>query len=238
MMFVCYRVDPHTHTIYFSDHVTTTTISTTEWRSKRLLDGSSNSIGYADIGSFRVGRYEDADNNVQAKWCHVMLHFLPHICTAYLGWNFKKTKAVSSVATPSDEALLYWYLDCYVAGWEKEKEEADRRAEEQLGAKDPADSRKKRKKEGQHYSRTKLGSFVKWLKVVDSARQDQDTGSGWDDALKAEATSQQALERTGLQLQRASYGDAIPEGEAQMQITPLVIIPYTASGNAVGMVGV
>ena len=205
----------------------------TDWRSKIPI--GSNSITYNDIARFRVGKYENADKDVQAKWCLIMLHFLPHICTAYVGWNFKKTQSVSQVATPSDEALLYWYLECYVAGWEKDQQEEDDRRDTEQHSDAQTGARKKRKKEGQHFSRTKLKDFMVWLALVDNTRKDPDTGSGWDDALKAEAT-RQALEEAGrTHGDTHGYGDEIPVGQAEPQIVQDLVMPYKESGIPGGL---
>jgi hypothetical protein len=89
----------------------------TEWEALFKEDGLQDTIN--EITQFWKGKYEDADPDVQRKWCHVMLHFLPCVCSSYHKWEIKKNTPISQVTHATDEALVTWFLLCYISDWDK-----------------------------------------------------------------------------------------------------------------------
>ena len=160
-----------------------------------------------DIEKFRVGNYADADEDTKTKWCHVMLHFLPCVCSNYTKWDIKQKQEASVVSTPSDEALVLWILQCYVSAWEEELK------------KEPATGRK-RKQKGPHMSHMHLQLFKDTLDRVIAARKDSLTGLEWDLALMVEATRQQSRQENG-----GGFTDAI-RAPAATQGKQKIIMPY------------
>ena len=70
-----------------------------------------------------------------------------------------------------------------------------------------------------------------WLEVVDEARKVTETGSGWDDALKKEATRQAGA--SGGLPEASAYADEIPANEATQLVVRSHIMPYKPSGRMV-----
>jgi len=164
-----------------------------------LPEGPTACITVADIAKFRVGSFNNADEDVKKKWCHVILHFLPCVCSTYSKWDIKKTKPVSEVSDVSDEALVLWFLQFYVSDWVLQISE-DREA-------NPS-PQKRRKKEGKHKSKSELSEFLKIYERVASARKE--TGNGWDKALMEEAK----LQNTSHQQQKNGFTDGLPPSAA------------------------
>ena len=167
----------------------------------------SDSITAVDVAKFRVGSYADADNATKRKWCHVMLHFLPCVCSNYTKWDVKQKQAASVVSTPSDEALVLWILQCYVSAWHVEL------------TIEPAAGRK-RKQKGPHMSHMHLQLFKDMLDRVIAARKDSVTGSDWDLALMVEANHQNSVRESV-----GGFTDAI-RAPAQTGGRQKIIMPY------------
>ena len=146
----------------------------TDWVGIPKEDGLQDGITKTEIAQFREGFYKDANPNIQRKWCHVMLHFLPCVCSNYNKWEIKINTPLSQVTSASDEALVLWFLKCYIDDWDKLYE--DRRQEQDL-----VRTNKRRRKEGKHKSNEELGEFLDLHASIIQARQEK--GKGWDEAL-------------------------------------------------------
>lgn len=190
-----------------------------EWRSKLADDiVPKQSITVGDVEKFRKGSFEDATDNIKAKWFLVMLHFLPIVNAKYTKWDVKQEKPVSKITTASDEAIIYWFIQNYVTGWEKdqadkEQQENDERQEDQ--------PKKRRKREGKHYSRTELDQYHENCETITTAREDPIEGKGWDNALMIEAArqKQELLEQTTKKANQHANEDT-PEEEASLLPVP------------------
>ena len=124
-----------------------------DWVAKLDDDGLQDGITINEIEQFRRGQYKDADPNVQRKWCQVMLHFLPCVCPNYHKWDIMKSTPISQVLHATDEALVLWFLKCYIADWDKMYEET-------LRMQDVHEACKRRRKEGKHKSNAQRGEYL------------------------------------------------------------------------------
>ena len=144
-------------------------------------DGMQDRITQTEIEQFRKGNFKDADPNVKRKWCHVMLHFLPCVCSGYHKWDIKMNTPISQVTHATDEALVTWFLKCYIADWDKMYAET-------LQIQDQENANKRRRKEGKHKSSEELGEYLDLHASIKLARNEK--GKGWDDAVMLEARLQ------------------------------------------------
>jgi hypothetical protein len=112
----------------------------------------------------------------------VMLHFLPCVCSSYHKWDVKKNTPISEVTHATDEALVTWFLKCYIADW-------DKMYEENLQKQDTVQANKRRRKEGKHKSNEELGKYLDLHASIKQARNEQ-AGKDWDEALMGEARLQ------------------------------------------------
>jgi hypothetical protein len=145
-------------------------------------DGLQDRITINEISQFRKGKYEDADPDVQRKWCHVMLHFLPCVCSSYHKWEIKKNTPISQVTHATDEALVTWFLLCYISDW-------DKLYEDRLQVQETDQPNKRRRKEGKHKSNEELGKYLELHAGINQARKEQ-VQTGWEEALMEEARLQ------------------------------------------------
>ena len=145
-------------------------------------DGLQDGISVDEIEDFRKGHFKDADPDVQRKWCHVMLYFLPCVCPNYHKWDIKMNTPISQVSHDTDEALVLWFLKFYVADW-------DRMYEDTLQVQDVHEqANKRRRKEGKHKSKAQLGEYLNMHAIIKQARNER--GKGWDEAIMEEARIQ------------------------------------------------
>ena len=135
---------------------------------------------FVKIAEFRKGNYEDKDDNVKEAWLFCMMELMCYVNTAWARVGIKRTKKLWMKTTPSDEALVCWYLTCYVDEWTKEVEDEN---EHYSGAKE-AKLPRRFKRRTEHYSRTKLFRFVQLEREIKSLRG---ASRGWDDAITEEA---------------------------------------------------
>jgi hypothetical protein len=157
-----------------------------------------------EIEEFRNGYYKDANPNVQRKWCQVMLHFLPCVSSGYHKWDIKKTTPVSQVTHATDEALVLWFLKCYIADWDKMYEDKQHMQYEEHG-------NKRSRKVGKHKSSEELGEYLNLHARVKLARSEK--GSGWDEALMEQARIQEQNKHSitypdNMQNAPSAYGEA------------------------------
>lgn len=111
----------------------------------------------------------------------MMLHFLPCVCSNYHKWEIKKNTPVSQVTHATDEALVLWFLKCYIQDWDKMY------VDKQI-LQDSDQANKRRRKEGKHKSSEELGEYLKLHASIKLARNEK--GNGWEEALMEEARSQ------------------------------------------------
>lgn len=175
----------------------------------------ADSITLADIEKFRVGSFNNADEDVKKKWCHVMLHFLPCVCSTYSKWDIKQSQPVSEVSDVSDEALVLWFLQFYASEWVLKISE-DREAN--------PPPKKRPKKEGKHKSKSELGQFVQMYERVASARKE--TKNGWDEAIMDEAERQNSHQLT------KGFADGIPSAPlASNPVVAKIVMPMGDSDD-------
>ena len=187
-----------------------------------MPEGPTACITVADIAKFRVGSFNNADEDVKKKWCHVMLHFLPCVCSTYSKWDIKKTRPVSEVSDVSDEALVLWFLQFYAPDWVLQISEDPREAN--------THPKKRRKKEGKHKSKSELGEFLQMYERVASARKE--TGNGLDEAIMEEAKLQNA------QQLRKGFTDGIPSAPlASNPVVAKIVMPMGDSDDDDGGTG-
>ena len=165
----------------------------------------ATAISLEDINKFRVGPYADATVDTKKKWCHVMLHFLPSVCSKYGKSDVRVAVAVSSVSTTSDEALVMWLLRFNAHDWETETTNNDTPDTSQNDEVEAPPTRK-RKKKGPHMSQVNLQEFLDMLNATAAKRGDG--GSGWDDALMA---AEQKERESTSGTKDISFEDAILE---------------------------
>ena len=134
-------------------------------------EGLQDGITVDEITQFRKGNYKNADKDVQRKWCQVMLHFLPCVCSKYHKWDIKKYTPISQVTHATDEALVLWFLKCYIEDW-------DKMYEDQLKIQDTNQTNKRRRKEGKHKSMEELGEYLKLHAIIKLARNERANGRG------------------------------------------------------------
>lgn len=132
------------------------------------------------IMEFRKGDYEEKEEHVKKAWLFCMMELMNYVNTAWARVGVKRTKKLWERTTTSDEALVSWYLLCYVREWTKEVEEEDAHNLNCPEKKLP----KRVKRRTEHYSRSKLYHFFALEKEIHSLRG---TSRGWDDAITDEA---------------------------------------------------
>ena len=110
-----------------------------------------------------------------------MLHFLPCVCPNYHKWEIKKSTPISQVLHATDEALVLWFLKCYISDWDKMYEDTRR-------VQDVHEANKRRRKEGKHKSNAQLGEYLNLHASIKMARNER--GKGWEEALLEEAIIQ------------------------------------------------
>jgi len=150
------------------------------------------------IQEFRKGKFEDKSDHVKKAWLFCMMELMCYINTAWAKVGIKRRKKLSVETTPSDEALIGWFLICYVEEWTREvqEENAHFRASKKDGDMLPAKLPKRHKRKTEHYSRSKLFRYVELEKNIRFLRG---CSSDWDDAITAEAErcySRKAPQRT------------------------------------------
>ena len=170
-------------------------------------------ITLEDITKFRVGPYANAIEDIKEKWCHVMLHLLPSVCSRYIKPDVRENLQVSAVATDSDEAFLLWLVRFNAKQWETENEKEKE---------DGADQTKKRKRKGPHMSKVYLRVFLEILRETMATRKETDGGKGWEDALILAATSER--KSTSMAKGNTVFEDGIVgTGEVVVE-EPLIIL--------------
>jgi hypothetical protein len=174
-----------------------------EWVGVLKDSGVQDGITVNEITQFRKGRYEDADPAIQRKWCHVMLHFLPCVCSSYHKWEIKKSTRISQVTHATDEALVTWFLICYISDWDKLYEDT-------LQVQDTDQPNKRRRKEGKHKSNEELGKYMDLHASINQARKEQ-VETGWEEAIMEEARLQ--VERN----QNITLQDSMPNAPSANQ---------------------
>ena len=117
---------------------------------------------------------------MKKAWLFCMMDLLNYVNTAWARVGIKRTKKLWAQTTTSDEALVSWYLICYVGEWTKEVEEEEAHYVQDTGTKLP----KRVKRRTEHYSRSKLFRYIAMEKEIHSLRR---TSTGWDDAITDEA---------------------------------------------------
>jgi hypothetical protein len=133
----------------------------------------------------------------------VMLHFLPCVCSSYHKWEIKKSTWISQVTHATDEALVTWFLICYISDWDKLYEDT-------LQVQDTDQPNKRRRKEGKHKSNEELGKYMDLHASINQARREQ-METGWEEALMEEARLQ--VERN----QNISLQDSMPNAPSANQ---------------------
>ena len=187
-----------------------------------MTKGPTAGITLADIKKFRVGSFKNADEDVKKKWCHVILHFLPCVCSTYSKCDIKKTRPVSEVSDVSDEALLLWFLQFYASDW------ALQISEDQEANAPPT---KRHKREGKHKSKSELGEFLQMYERVAKARKE--TGNGWDEAIMEEAERQNRIHQL-----KNGFTDGIPSAPlASNPIVAKIVMPMADSDDDDGGTG-
>ena len=82
----------------------------------------------------------------------------------------------------TDEALVTWFLKCYIADWEKIHEDRQEQVHGQ------GNVNRQRRKEGKHKSKEELGVYLDLHASIKQARNEK--GNGWDEAVMEEAKLQ------------------------------------------------
>ena len=178
-------------------------------------EGLQDGITVDEITQFRKGNYKNADKDVQRKWCQVMLHFLPCVCSNYHKWDIKKNTPISQVTHATDEALVLWFLKCYIEDW-------DKMYEDQQKIQDTNQTNKRRRKEGKHKSREELGEYLKLHASIKMARNER--ANGWDEALMEEARIQENQNHS------MAFPDRMPDGTSGNQAAKKTyVMPYSDS---------
>ena len=159
---------------------------------------------FVKVAEFRKGNYRDQTDHVKKAWLFSMMELMSYVNTAWARVDIKRTKKLWSATTPSDEALVGWYLICYVDEWTKEVEDEHTHYTTEQGTRPELPRRFKRRVE--HYSRTKLFKFVQLEKDVKSLRAGT---RDWDDAVAEEVErlySKKADKSTVRERRRAVEG--------------------------------
>jgi hypothetical protein len=178
-------------------------------------EGLQDGITVNEISQFRKGAYENADKDIQRKWCQVMLHFLPCVCSNYHRWEIKKNTPVSQVTHATDEALVLWFLKCYTEDWDKMYEDKQQIQE-------ASHTNKRRRKEGKHKSMEELGEYLHLHASIKQARSER--ANGWDEALMEEARVQENKNHS------MALPDSMPNGTSANQAAKKTyIMPYSDS---------
>jgi hypothetical protein len=137
------------------------------------------------LQKFRVGKFVDQEPPVQRAWLFCMTTLMGCINSGWARVGVQRYTALGKRTTPSDEALLSWYLTWYVEEWTKEVEE------EEAHYKDAAEGAgklpKRFKRKVQHFSRTKLSHFLELEKEIKGIRRGS---TDWDDAIMASVLEQ------------------------------------------------
>lgn len=167
-----------------------------------------------DIAQFRKGDYSDANKDIQRYWCHVMLHFLPCVCSNYHKWDIKKNTPISVVTHATDEALVLWFLKCYIKDWDKMYEDQQQRVQ------DENPMNKRSRKVGKHKSVEEIGEYLKLHASIKFARNEK--GNGWDEALMVEAIFQHE------HVHNVTLPDSMPNAQLTNQVAKKTyVMPYS-----------
>jgi hypothetical protein len=183
----------------------------------------TTTITLEDINKFRSGPYADATVDTKKKWCHVMLHFLPGVCSKYGKSDIRLAVAASLVSTTSDEALVMWLLRFNANDWETENEKNNETPDTTQNDDNEAPLTRKRKRKGPHMSQMNLQEFLDMLNATTAKRGEG--GSGWDDALM---TAEQEERERASGTKGNSFDDAIV-GTGKDTVVQSVVMPYNLS---------
>jgi len=144
-------------------------------------------ISLEDLNKFRVGAYCAADDDTKEKWCTVMLHFLPCVCSKYGKSDVRVALRASEASTPADEALLMWYIRHHAKEWEAQNAiDTDDLTEDDVDDATTATGKRKRTP-GQHMTQEMLEVYLNMLTDTEKKREMSEGGEDWDDALKVAA---------------------------------------------------
>ena len=134
---------------------------------------------FMQIAEFRKGDYHSKDESVKKAWLFCMMELMCYVTAEWGRVGVQRTKRLWERTSPSDEALVSWYLICYAEEWTKEVENENAHMTENTG------KLPRRYKRGvEHYSRTKLFRFVELEKRIQSSRRET---KDWDEAIRNEA---------------------------------------------------
>ena len=137
------------------------------------------------VARFRQGTYESATLEVKAKWLFCMTTLMSCINSEWSRGAVMVQHLLSERTTTPEEALLYWYLVCYVQNqWVPEIEEEGEFAARNSGSGQRFPKRQKKK--SKHMSWSHLHVYIKKEKEVREARMGDITGKDWDLAVKME----------------------------------------------------
>lgn len=216
----------------------------------------ANRIGKEHIAAFREGNYADASEDVQRKWCQVMLFFLPHVTCEYTGWSIKVRKGASECSTASDEALVMWMLQCYGSTWEEEAwEDASpkkRRIEliemldhsgnetdsstvgspkvQTAGSPKVPSAIEGKKRKGKHHSQNELGLFLDILRKITHNRSNKTATRTWEEALQREALKQdcKSKSKSNIENTESAYAGKMTVRKQKKQ---RFVMPYHDTTN-------
>ena len=185
---------------------------------------NTTAISFEDINNFRAGPYANATVDTKVKWCHVMMHVLPSVCSRYAKPDIQVGMAASKATSTSDEALVMWLLRFNAREWETENESAESAdaSQHDASAVNPPTTTRKRKRKGPHMSQTNLQEFLDMLNATTTKRGTNEGGTEWDDALM---TAARDARESGNGSKGSSFDDEIVGTGKASEITA-IIMPY------------
>ena len=153
------------------------------WRQKEKWfdENMDNGVLPLLIGKLRVGKHEDACHETKALWQIIGLDLIPSVVTVYKK-NMQLSVDFSTLVTKAQEAMVLWLLKVCYEDWVKEWR-ADKRA---MDNNSPIEKRTKPKGQ-KNFSNLHAKAYKDLLNAVDAARKNENTGKGWDEALKGAA---------------------------------------------------
>lgn len=153
------------------------------------------------ISNFRRGSFDDQPEEVQEAFLFCMLNLMPRINDEWKRSEVHINWLLSSKITPSDEALMYWFLTYSEEHW---IEEFEKEQEWQNTNPDIPFPKRAAAKMGQHDSNKYLNKYEEMKQEIKSKWSNEITGKGWDEQVKAEAKRLQdeTLQKGGMNIEQ------------------------------------
>lgn len=143
------------------------------------------------IGKLRVGKHEDAGMEIKHFWETFCLKVIPSVVPMYKK-NMQLNAMFSDVVTKAQEAMVLWLLQVCYDDWVKEWKK-DEEAKLQ-GV--PVEKRTKPRGR-KNFATLHAETYNSLIEAVDKARADENTGKGWDAAIREAASKRYRKNHVG-----------------------------------------